>query len=392
MYIEDLLHNLHLNCKLNTWDTPIVNNFTMLTISGLGLTEKQSSLAIKILRRYSKNLGKALGIDIVPLLDNPKFKLPVRKINSFSKISIIDHDKWIKVFKVEFPYDQDKINLIRQRKDKINFSLWDNEEKAWLFAVSETSIKMLAEMIKNEKFEYDDEFKNYLDQLDTILQDIDNRVPMLSYENNRPFYKNVSPLVPKLNSTQLLPAVFEARSSGITTWDDNVSEALDAYDLDPLIKNFLSNENIQNLEIDSKKHSIHCLKDIVKYIQPILFIIPNGTELEKTSMVVNFLFDQGFTSQDMSVMFRTSNNKSKDFNEFVKTNKLNSAISSQTKFVFVSFKLPKPLVQSNIKFNGVVNLSKSSTHYRIKDFIKNTVNLINYYDFPKQMEFNFGDL
>ena len=109
-------------------------------------------------------------------------------------------------------------------------------------------------------------------------------------------------------------------------------------------------------------------------------------------MIYNFLTGIGYTSDDMSVMFRLPSSDGKDFNEFVKNCGLNNPISDKTKFVFVSIKLPKPIIKSKMRFNSVISLGRSNVHYTIREFFKNRQNLIYYCEPNKQKEFNFGDL
>lgn len=391
MFIEDLIWELNSLCSVNRFDGPIVNNFAMQAFTGNGFTEKQSLLAVKLLKRYSAKLSDALKVDITSHLDNPTFKYPVRKMPSSSKrISIVDHVVYKRAIKVEFPFDQAKVDAIREHKQKQVYAMWDAEQKAWIFGLEEKNIKFLSSLIRNENFNIDEEFKNYLDQIETIVGNMENHVPMLTILNGAPKYLNQSQFVPELTSNDVISAVFEARNAGIFTWDEKVDQYINEPLIDPITKEFLSHDHSKNFEIDSEKHSVQCLKDIVKYAQPVLFIIPGGSELSKTKLIYNFLVSQGYTSDEMSVMFRLPNLSGKEFNEFVKNCGLNNPITEKTKFVFVSIKLPKPVLKSNLSFNSVISLGRSNVHYTIREFFKNRLNLIYYCELSKQREFNFG--
>jgi len=80
----------------------------------------------------------------------------------------------------------------------------------------------------------------------------------------------------------------------------------------------------------------------------------------------------------MSVMFRLPAETGKNFNDFVKNNQLNNPITDKTKIVFISSKLPKPVIKSKVKFNCVINLGLGGVHYTIKNFTENHENLINF--------------
>ena len=129
---------------------------------------------------------------------------------------------------------------------------------------------------------------------------------------------------------------------------------------------------------DNENHGISDLTDIIKNMSPCLFVIPGGSEHENLMMSYEFLKSIGITNHEMSVMFRGPSDTHEIFNNFVKNMELNSPISEQTKIVFVSSKLPKPVLKSKIKFHSVVNLGYSNVHYTMKDFVGNHENLVFY--------------
>lgn len=390
MNIEDLIYELHIRCKLNRYDSVLVSSFVNQIFSGVGYTEKQSALTIKILKRYSVSLSQSLGKDITTFLDNPTFKFSIRKLNSTKRISIADHPQWIRVIKVEFPFDEEKVTTIRNNKNRLLFAQWNSDEKSWLFNLDEQNIQFLTPFSKKYNFETDEEFDNYSEQVTKIVKNMENYIPMLTIENNEPKYKNISQFVPKMTSKDIISAIFEARKAGIFTWDENISKYINDIDLDPTTKLFLSNDNSEYLEIDSEEHAIQCLTNIVTHTQPILFIVPGGSEVAKTKVVYNFLCSLGHTSDEMSVMFRLPSNSGREFNEFVKNCELNNPLTEKTKFVFVSIKLPKPIIKSQMKFNSIISLGRSNVHYTIRDYFKNKQNLIYYCETSKQKEFNFA--
>jgi len=394
MYIEDLIIDLNSYVKVNSFDSSIVKSFSTQIFSGRGFTEKQSLLAVKILKKYCNNLEIATKKTIAPELMNPQFRFTIRKTPSFQhrRVSITSDPQWGKIIKVEFPYSEEKVGEIRKNRENLGHAMWDGDVKAWNFCLSETNLKFVQELTSKESFDYDDEFKDYLDQVDKIVKNMESHVPMLILEGNTVVFKNVSDYLPKIDGTNILASVFAARKSGIYTWDEKINDILQEADLHPLIKNFLNNDYTGIFEIDSTKESIDCLKDIVQYMNPCLFVIPGGSELEKTKMIYNFLIELGYTGEEMSVMFRLPSAEGKNFNDFVKNCGLNNAITNNTKFIFVSTKMPKPVLKSKMKFNSVVSLGRSNVHYTIKDFFKNRENLIYYCEPGKQKEFNFGFL
>ena len=78
-------------------------------------------------------------------------------------------------------------------------------------------------------------------------------------------------------------------------------------------------------------------------------------------------------------MFRLDNGNGTVFNDIVKEYKLNNPITENTKVVFISQKLPKPVVKSNLEFKFVINLSVTwSSHYSINSYLDTLADVIRY--------------
>ena len=59
--------------------------------------------------------------------------------------------------------------------------------------------------------------------------------------------------------------------------------------------------------------------------------------------------------------------------------------------MFVSGKLPKPLIESGIRFNSVVNVGFNNAHYTLKEYAKNHQNVV-YFELEKQQGLDFGNM
>lgn len=393
-YIEDLILDLNSYVKVNSFDSNVVGSFSYQIFSGKGFTEKQSLLALRILKKYQNSLETAIKRSISNELSNPQYRFTIRKTSStpVKRVYIGDHPQWGRSIKAEFPYNDDKVNQIRKSRENVGLAAWDGESKSWNFTLNEASIQFVHNLTKDEGFDYDDEFKNYLSQIEEIVNNMEKFIPMLVLDGETVNYKNVSDHIPLLDNTDVISSIFSARKSGIYTWDEKVNQLLEEKKVHPVIKKFLDNDYTGPFEIDSTVEPINCLKDIVDYMSPCLFVIPGGSELEKTTMIYNFLTSLGYTYDQMSIMFRLPSSEGKKFNDFVKNCCLNNPITDKTKFVFVSIKMPKPVLKSNINFNSIVSLGRSNVHYTIREYFKNRNNLIYYCEPSKQKEFNFGDL
>jgi hypothetical protein len=391
MNVEDLIVAIAFTntIKTNRWDTTLVYSFADQIGRGLGFTEKQSTVALRIVKTYSTQLSATLNLDIQNILKNPTFRYPFRQINNIKKISIQKDSTFGQVIKVEFPYNESYVNTIRKNRDKLEYAQWNGEEKAWIFALTERSIQVLSDLFGQEYFEFDEIFQSYREQANVIQEHMEEFVPMLALEGEKPVFKNIPKNLPKLEATDTMQALFEARRKGITAWSDEIFDKFDSLGVTPVVKSFLNSDPGEHFYIDSAIEPISCLSPFIKNMGPTLFIIPGGNEFAKLKTAYSFLKSEGFENKDISVMFRLDSKIDQNFNNFVKENELNSPIGENTKVVFISSKMPKPVLKSNIKFHSVINMGYDAVHYSIRDFMKNHENLIVYSEKTLQKEFNF---
>jgi hypothetical protein len=391
MNVEDLIIALAMSnsVNLNKWDEKLVYSFMDQIGRGLGFTEKQANVSLKIVKTHSGQLNIITGTDIQAFLTNPTFRYPFRQINNVKRISIKTHELLGKCVKVEFPYNEAYVALIRKNKDRLEYAQWNPDEKAWIFALTETSIKVLLEIVSTEQFEFDEIFQTYAEQANAICEHMEEFVPMLALDQGTPIFLNISKNLPPLKSTNTALALFEARRKGVVTWSDEIIEKFNDLGFDPIVRSFLDSDPGQPFHINSEKMPISCLSTFVSLMSPTLFIIPGGNEIKKVEQAYDFLRGQGITNKDISVMFRLDSKIDEKFNNFVKENELNSPIGENTKIVFISSKMPKPVLKSNIKFHSVINMGHESVHYSIRDFVKNHENLIYYSEKKAQRDFDF---
>jgi hypothetical protein len=105
-----------------------------------------------------------------------------------------------------------------------------------------------------------------------------------------------------------------------------------------------------------------------------LFVIPGVDELEKVKEAFHFLKEIGIKNEEMSVVFRLPSETGVVFNNFVKEHQLNSPLTDKTRIVFVSGKLPKPILKSKIKFHAAINMGFPNVHYTLKNYVDNQEN------------------
>ena len=390
MNIEDLIILLATRTQMNPFDSKTVWSFYDQISRGLGFTEKQSVLALKILQRHADKLTAILSRDIEPFLANPTFKLTKRTLNSAKKISVVSHPDFIKALKVEFPFNENLVERIRKERINLVHAAWDADEKAWIFALNERSIQFLVPFVTNDEFAADEEFAGYVQQVLKIQENLEDYIPAISYDGKTVKFVNVSDNLPQPQTDNVLDAMFLARKSGIHTWDEGVDKYLADANIEKVVIDFLNENPGSNFTVNLEENTIFSISEIVKHMTPCMFVIPGGIEIEKLKSSLDFLRSLGMLSNEMSVMFRLPKETGEKFNIFVKDEKLNNPISDQTRVVFISTKVPKTVIESKIKFNCVVNFSLHSVHYTIRDFVKNHHNVIHVLDKKPQRNLNFA--
>jgi hypothetical protein len=392
MNIEDLvILSVRNSIPLNSWDTRLVYSIYEQIIIKNSLTEKQGAAMVKILKRYHSAISAHAGRDISQFLENPSYRLGIRKINTVKRITVVDHDYYGKAIQVEFPFDQKIIEDIKSKKTINHLGQWDSEKKSWIFPLSEYSIAHLKNIAQENFFEMDEEFTSYAEQYNSIVENMEQYIPILVAENDGVKIRNFSQNSPIFPPENILKSVFEARKLGVLTWCENIEEYLETEEINQNTRDFVRSNPSEDFHINSEKYDIFSLTDIVKYMTPTLFIIPGGSELEKLQTCCEFLKNIGIDSAEVSVMFRLPKETHENFNNFVKNSGFNNPITDTTRAVFVSGKFPKPVLKSGIKFHTVVNLGFDNVHYSLRDFVKNHENLVYYTEKinPKQTEFTW---
>jgi hypothetical protein len=391
MYIEDLILRTAANGQW-VWEPPFKlstsfeDNFIQSVSNqidrGEALTEKQANLALKLLHKVEPDLIKYFKTKTWDL-NHPSFKKPFRALSPVLSVETDRSTVPAKII-VRFPYMENLVKLIKEYKNTKGYGTaeWSPEVKAWLFSLTEANIKFINDTVVPEGFKTDDEFKEYVAQIEKIENNLENIIPMVVLEDGQVRFKNTHPSIPQPKTDDVIKACLLAKKYGINVFDEKLDAIINDKNTSLVTRAVLEHSNkIEPLWISRELVPISEFKDIVEHAQPMLFVIPGGSEHEHLSNWHIFLKSQGIEDKDISVMFRLPNEGKGDFNIYVKENNLNNEITETTKAVFVSVKIPKPLVKANIKFNAIINLGYNfNTHYTMDTMLHSSHTLIFYTD------------
>ncbi len=394
MYIEDLVIALATskNVGMNPYDSKLIYSFFDQLTRNSGFTEKQELLSVRILKRQAQKLYLIFGQDISQFLENPKFRLVRRSVTLAKHMKIIDHPNFGKIIQVEFPFNEKLLAKFRQEKVKLNMAQWDSEYKSWFFSLDEQSLQFLNQVAIEEDFTVDEKFKNYQTQINEIESNIDQYIPIVSFNGKILKFLNISEKIPQPTNLYIIENLFLARKLGISTWDDNIQNTDEWKNSSQVVKNFLLADPGETISLNLEESDVFRVTEIIKHMMPVMIVIPGGSELEKMKKSLELLKEIGIANNEICVLFRLPSETGIEFNNFVRDQKLNSSISDHTKAVIISNKIPKTILDKQIKFNCVVSFNFYNIHYSLKNLLEWHHNVINIVDDHKLRILNFDKL
>jgi hypothetical protein len=369
-------------------DETVISSLAQNPSLGKGYTEKQRNLVLRLCKKYRAVLEAEFNLAATAALDNPECK--------FNIITVVPQDKSITIvdreIMVKFPYSEELVDKIRKFRDKSAVRLvnWNDEHRSWVFTLEENNILWIHNNLMPMGFKVDDQFIALAAEISEILVKIEDFVPMVKATSDGFEFANVHRSVPQPVGKSLKETLLLAKLYGITTWEETVDNLRKTEEISPIFSQFLNESAPLSLEFDVEENSIDQFTDLVKYNSPILIIVPGVNEFFIMKTWLAWLKTQNIAETDMSVLFRLPNDTGSMFNDLIKQNNLNQPLGDNTKVVFISQKLPKPLLKSNIEFKLILNLgSLSGVHYSLSNYLQDRSDVIRYTDKNKS-GYQFG--
>jgi hypothetical protein len=393
MFIEDIIDSLvgmgsiyppRSNTFLSMYELRMLASFSNQLDKGSSLSEKQATVTENILSKYVGQLSVYFQRDMKDSITSPKYKLGKRSTNSVLKtIKLISDVNGVKKIAVSFPYDEKLIIKIKELKSTARSNInWNMDIRSWVFELHEEYVSWLYKNLKEENFNFDKEILEWIEDIQKIEENIDQYVSIVVFDNGKFKINNAHASVPQPSGSDLLEILFEAKKYGVTTWDENIDQALEDPMFNSFTREFLKNQEkistAAQTEILGNQIPFSHLSDIIKYNGTVMIVIPGGNEFNSLKTVHTELKNLGYTDQEMSVLFRTEGFQESGANYYIKENYLNNPISEKIKIYFVSQKFPKPLIKNNVKIGTVINLGTPNVHHSLRNFIKNHHNVLLY--------------
>jgi hypothetical protein len=136
--------------NLARYDVKIVESFAEQSRNAIGFTDKQAKLATDLVIKYERQLWKK-QVDIMPVKENPQFRIPIRVIDRTTRVWIEADQIFIK-----FPYNIATIDQLReQSKVSCGCIHWDNTKKYWIADLTEYNLNWVCAFSRQQNYQID---------------------------------------------------------------------------------------------------------------------------------------------------------------------------------------------------------------------------------------------
>jgi hypothetical protein len=135
--------------SLARYDMKVVPSLAEQTIGGKGYTDKQAQLAVQLIIKYERQLGK-LGLDITPV-HTPQYRIPLRELDRTSR-AWIENDQ----INLRFPYDVKLIETVRDASKQSKGRFYFNRDRKLHEAdLTEWNLNWIHSFAQQNDFEID---------------------------------------------------------------------------------------------------------------------------------------------------------------------------------------------------------------------------------------------
>ena len=366
--IEDLI--LHIYDRMNGYDRkalPARDRSILFSMGAqlkkpLALTEKQASLAIKILNE-NKHLYNNIE-NLSQLLEAPLYKYPFRAIDTSRRIFVLEKVKvqnttlGYPAIAIRFPFDHALNKLLDKIPGRKNYCI---EHRAHCYKLNEENIRNIMILFKEKDFIIEPQIQEWYDEINNIIFHPLEHIPSVIIENDTVKLlncnKQTEEYFDKHRTGKIIEDLFVAKSMNLFFPGSLLDHLENTAALDLSKKLFAHNSHAISITDHSKENIAAMLANLNAF--PVLMLIDEKEGELKTW--VEAFNATSVSNSNMSVLFRAD--KSVTFNEYIKDAKLNNLIDDKTKVVFVKQKMPKILYKIDFTPKVVISGSTFYAHY-----------------------------
>lgn len=335
------------NELLTQRDADVVKNLTQSIVGYQFITENQSNLLVKILKRNALHLSK-FSPELVSMLDMPVWSKPFRVIEQVKRMYISASDDPVIV--IDFTFSANVRKALTQAKN-IEDLIQEHNGKMYFAALTEANIVVLVELLKPHNFEFSEQVMSHYNIIKSWTNESVRDQFKLENMANQNFHKQIA-----------------ADIGDIALADANIIHdrqlryryfASDTLPSDDTLVNQLASRVTNKVWINKNVHSLTSVFSSLLQLRraPIMVIFDNWGDDKNIATMTELdhaLKDNALDK--VGIYFRMPNTGSGiKFNEFISENKYNQYLDTDIQVVGVqSGKIPKFFLTSNWKPMSVV--------------------------------------
>ena len=371
-------------------DKQILIDIAKKVFKGTALTDRQHEAVKKILITRYKSQFKLRGIDLENSVNN--LRQPIRHLDRSEYIRLEEGSNYVepywsgfvpnKVIAVRFPFNMTYTKILNEVRKLLGADL----SRYYSQRLKDKYILPYTEKITHRLIS---KFKNKIKDIDPILVDVYNECEQLSKKSEQyvPGIYNYEIKHSTDAVTQYYVEYFgEPASENLLLYYDRKDKQgfhyFDKKELD-ISKNNLSSLSQKILErrfsrinLNLEKWSLQQIIDTILELRrfPLMVVLPGGNDEETLNQLnqTHKLFKNLINSNEISVLTRckTSSIFGKEFNAYVKDNKLNNSLAKSTKIVYITNKkIPKPLITSGWEPESVLVCANTRSYTKVDKYI-----------------------
>lgn len=409
--IEDYLEVLsglqgNTTIEIQKTDCTIMYSIGRQVFRGKAMTDRQLNVVSLKLNDYKDQFLKHGYTNLLEILNQKKTRLPLRVVDRSQWIRVVDEptkqkrinylSKTQKAYEppknsyiaVRFPFNKTMIQLV-EALAHVHKDGYYHERGTHIhyFKLTENAVYDIIDKFKNKDYSIQEELLEYYSQVKEIKNNWKDYVPGV-YDFK---LKNVVPNLTKAITKHLgevSPSnihLYKDRSMlyGLQHFDDLADYTRQSSVLTQRIINRTSPAvfvSSNEWHLDAVVSSLTELKRF-----PLLVVVPEDNPLDYISRMSQSL--KAFVNKNkVTTMFRLDNTDiGKEFNDYLREFKLNNPLDETSEVVYISAskKFPKPLFQSNWKYEAVIYMQ--SIHQRQWTGYINSDLIIHHDEVPSQI-------
>ncbi len=360
-------------------DYTILTSIGRQTVRGIGLTDRQHALLKTKLVCYNDMYDH----NIHDSLDN--LRIPLRKLDREKSITLQYNNAEELVIAVKFIFNKKLINAIEKAKSGTQGHIYDSKNKIHYFPFNEQNVFKVIQNFKNSNFDIQPELLTFYEKVEAMSNNEDDYIPgIYSFKLKNLSDKAINFMISSIGEpTKDNLAIYNDRKDQLGLYHFDQQELEDSLNALTVLSKKIVTRQEYNVVIPPNVYPIERVLESLLELNrfPLLVILPIESPLEGL-VKINKGLNNIIFKQDMSVLFRVDNDKgiNREFNEYVKLNKLNNPLDTNTKVVYInSNKFPKPLLKSEWRPNTVLTFGSVRMHAKVSDYV-NPLDLIIHYD------------